>query len=212
MFVIARNSSFTYKGRAVDIKQVGGELGVRYVLEGSVRKAGNRLRIAGQLIDATTGSHIWADRFEGGVEDLFDLQDQVTTRVVSAIERELEQAEIGRDRRKPTRDLQAYDYYLRGMASIYVQSREATDEALALFHKAAHLDTAFALPLAQASLCYVVRKAYGWTVVRDQEIVKTEGLARHALGTDKEGPSSTCRRRVRIGVCMRAFGTTRAWT
>jgi adenylate cyclase len=124
LFVIARNSSFTYKGKAVDIKQVGRELGVRYVLEGSVRRAGKRLRIAGQLIDATTGSHIWADRFEGDVADLFDLQDQVTTRVVGAIAPELEQAEIERASRKPTGDLQAYDYYLRGMACLYRQSSE----------------------------------------------------------------------------------------
>jgi TolB-like protein/class 3 adenylate cyclase len=188
LFVIARNSSFTYKGRAVDIKQVGSELGVRYVLEGSVRKAGNRLRITGQLIDATTGSHIWADRFEGGVENLFDLQDQVTTRVVGAIAPEVEQAEIDRARRKPTRDLQAYDYYLRGMASIYVQSREATNEALAFFHKAAHLDTAFALPLAQASLCYVVRKAYGWTVDHGREMIEAERLARRALELNRKDP------------------------
>jgi adenylate cyclase len=188
LFVIARNSSFTYKGRAVDVKQVGGELGVRYVLEGSVRKAGNRLRITGQLIDATTASHIWADRFEGRVEDLFDLQDQVTTRVVGAIEPELEQAEIDRARRKPTSDLQAYDYYLRGMASFYVQSREATDQALTHFHKAAHLDTAFALPLARASLCYVARKAYGWTVDHGQEMAKAERLARRALGLNRKDP------------------------
>ncbi|WP_296346589.1 adenylate/guanylate cyclase domain-containing protein [Reyranella sp.] len=188
LFVIARNSSFTYKGRSVDIKQVGDELGVRYVLEGSVRKAGNRLRIAGQLIDATTGSHIWADRFEGCVEDLFDLQDQVTTRVVGAIEPELEQAEIDRARRKPTRDLQAYDYYLRGMASLYVQVREATSEALAFFHNAAHLDTTFALPLAQASLCYVQRKAYGWSVDHDQEMVEAERLARCALELNRKDP------------------------
>jgi TolB-like protein/Flp pilus assembly protein TadD len=188
LFVIARNSSFTYKGRAVDIKQVGCELGVRYILEGSVRKAGNRLRITGQLIDATTGSHIWADRFEGGVEDLFDLQDQVTSHVVGSIEPELEQAEIERARRKPTRDLQAYDYYLRGMASFYAQSREGTDEALALFHKAAHHDNAFAQPLARASLCYVIRKAYGWTVDRDQEIVEAERLARHALELTRKDP------------------------
>jgi TolB-like protein/class 3 adenylate cyclase len=188
LFVIARNSSFTYKGKAVDIKQVGRELGVRYVLEGSVRKAGNRLRVTGQLIDATTGSHIWADRFEGGVEDLFDLQDQVTSRVTGAIAPEVEQAEIERARRKPTHDLQAYDYYLRGLASLYAQSKEATDEALALFHKAAHLDAGFALPLAQASLCYVQRKAYGWTVDRDQEMAEAEKLARCALELNRKDP------------------------
>ena len=110
LFVIARNSSFTYKGRAVDVKQVGRELGVRYVLEGSVRKAANRVRITAQLIDATTGAHIWADRFDGALEDIFDLQDQVTASVVGAIAPKLERAEIERAKRKPTESLDAYDY------------------------------------------------------------------------------------------------------
>ena len=117
LFVIARNSSFTYKGRAVDVKQVGRELGVRYVLEGSVRKAGNRVRITGQLIDASTGAHLWADRFDGELEDIFDLQDRVTASVVGAIAPKLEQAEIERAKRKPTESLDAYDYFLRGMAA-----------------------------------------------------------------------------------------------
>ena len=116
LFVIARNSSFVYKGKAVDIKQVGRELGVRYVLEGSVRKEGNRVRITGQLIDSITGSHLWADRFEGELADLFDLQDKVTESVVGAIVPELQQAEIQRARRKPTESLDAYDFFLRGMA------------------------------------------------------------------------------------------------
>ena len=116
LFVIARNSSFTYKGRAVDVKQVGRELGVRYVLEGSVRKAGNRIRIAGQLIDAETGAHLWADRFDGALEDIFDLQDHVTSSVVGAIAPRLQREEIKRARRKPTENLDAYDYYLRGLA------------------------------------------------------------------------------------------------
>ena len=114
LFVIARNSSFTYKGRAVDVKQIGRELGVRYVLEGSVRKAGNRIRIAGQLIDAETGAHLWAGRFDGALEDMFDLQDHVTSSVVAAIAPKLQREEIKRARRKPTENLDAYDYYLRG--------------------------------------------------------------------------------------------------
>jgi TolB-like protein len=113
LFVIARNSTFTYKGKAVDIKQVGRELGVRYVLEGSVRKAANRLRISGQLIDATTGGHLWADHFDGVLEDIFELQDRVTSSVVGAIAPKLEQAEIDRARRKPVENLDAYDCYLR---------------------------------------------------------------------------------------------------
>ena len=109
LFVIARNSSFTYKGRAVDVKQVGRELGVRYLLEGSVRKSANRIRIAGQLIDTSSGTHLWADRFEGALEDVFELQDKVTASVVGAIAPRLQQAEIGRARRKPTESLDAYD-------------------------------------------------------------------------------------------------------
>src|SRR5215472_4316276 len=120
LFVIARNSSFTYKGRSVDIKQVGRRLGVRYVLEGSVRKAASRVRIIGQLIDASTGAHLWGDRFEGGLEEIFDLQDQVTVSVVGAIAPKLEEAEIERVKRKPTESLDAYDYYLRGMAAVHL--------------------------------------------------------------------------------------------
>jgi len=132
LFVIARNSSFTFKGRLVDVKHVGRELGVRYVLEGSVRKAGTRVRITGQLIDASTGMHLWADRFEGALEDIFDLQDQVTMSVVGAIAPQLEQAEIERAKHKPTESLDAYDYFLRGMASYYRRTREAINEALPL--------------------------------------------------------------------------------
>jgi TolB-like protein len=123
LFVIARHSSFTYKGKAVDIKQVGRELGVRYVLEGSVRNAGNRVRIAGQLIDATTGAHLWADRFDSQLEDIFDLQDQVTSRVIGAIFPQLERAEIERAKRKPTESLQAYDYYLRAIQLLSIHPR-----------------------------------------------------------------------------------------
>jgi TolB-like protein len=118
LFVIARNSTFVYKGRAIDVKQVGRELGVRYVLEGSIRKSGNRLRITGQLIDAATGAHLWADRFDGALEDVFDLQDQVTINVVGAVAPKLEQAEINRAKRKSTENLDAYDLYLRGLSTI----------------------------------------------------------------------------------------------
>src|SRR5262249_20308419 len=116
LFVIARNSTFTYKGKAVDVRQVGHELGVRYVLEGSVRKAGNRVRITGQLIDAQSGAHLWADRFDGGLEDVFELQDQVTSSVVGTIGPTIERAEIDRSSGKPTDVLQAYDLYLRALA------------------------------------------------------------------------------------------------
>ncbi|MBV8521549.1 MAG: winged helix-turn-helix domain-containing protein, partial [Acetobacteraceae bacterium] len=145
LFVIARNSSFTYKGRAVDEKQVGCELGARYVLEGSVRKAANRVRITGQLIDTLTGAHLWADRFEGALEDIFDLQDQVAASVVGAIAPTVEKAEIERAKRKPTESLDAYDHFLRGMASHYkISSREANEEALRHFDRAIQLDHDFA--------------------------------------------------------------------
>ena len=186
LFVIARNSSFTYRGRAVDVKQVSRELGVRYVLEGSVRKATNRVRITGQLIDATTGTHLWADRFDGTLEDIFDLQDQVTTSVVSAIAPQLEHAEIERAKRKPTDSLDAYDYFLRGMASYYGRTREAINEALPLFYKAIELDTNFASAYGMAAWCYAWRKINGWMTDRVQEIAETARLARRAaeLGPD----------------------------
>ena len=186
LFVIARNSSFVYKGRAVDIKQVGRELGVRYVLEGSVRKSGDRIRITGQLIDTTTGAHIWADRIDGGVEDIFDLQDQVTASVVGAIAPKLEQAEIDRAKRKSTDSLDAYDYYLRGMACVYQGKKEAFDEALRLFRKAAEIDPNFAAAYGMAAYCYVWRKANGWAGDRAREIAEAELLARKAadLGGD----------------------------
>src|SRR5215468_11467603 len=118
LFVIARNSSFAYKGKSPDIRQVGRELGVRYVMDGSVRKAGNRLRITGQLVDASDGAHLWADRFDGALGDLFAFQDEVTEKVVAAIAPQVERAEIARARRKPAGNTDAYDCYLRGLACL----------------------------------------------------------------------------------------------
>jgi adenylate cyclase len=186
LFVIARNSSFTYKGKAVDIKQVGRELGVRYVLEGSVRKAGNKVRITGQLIDTSTGTHLWADRFDGGLEDIFDLQDEVTTSVIGAISPKLEQAEIERAKRKPTEKLAAYDYFLRGMANIYQGTKEANLEALQNFQRAIDIDPNFATAYGMCAYCYVWRKANGWVADRERETAETERLARKAarLGAD----------------------------
>src|SRR5258708_1976397 len=135
LFVIARNSSFTYKGRAVDVRQVGRELGVRYVLEGSVRKAGGRLRITGQLIEAENGVHLWADRFDGDLADIFELQDQITTQVIGAIAPRLELAEIERARRKTT-NLDAYYYYLQGWAAMLCFSHQGSQEQPALLDNA----------------------------------------------------------------------------
>ena len=181
LFVIARNSSFTYKGRAVDVKQVGRELGVRYVLEGSVRKAANRVRITGQLIDATTGTHLWADRFEGKLDDLFELQDQVATSVVGAIAPQLERAEIERAMRKPTESLDAYDYYLRGMANLHQGSRQAIDEALPLFHRACELDPRFASAFGMAASCHYWRKMNNWMNDRLPELAEGARLASRAV-------------------------------
>jgi TolB-like protein/class 3 adenylate cyclase/tetratricopeptide (TPR) repeat protein len=149
LFVIARNSSFTYKGNAVDIKQVGRELGVRYVLEGSVRKAGNRVRITGQLIEATTGRHLWADKFDGDLEDVFGLQDRVTTSVVGLIAPTLEQAEIERATQKPTDRLDSYDFYLRGKAS--ADKMGSLAEAREFFRKAYEQDPGYGAAYAMAA-------------------------------------------------------------
>lgn len=186
LFVIARNSSFTYKGKAVDIKQVGRELGVRYVLEGSVRKAGNKVRITGQLIDAANGAHLWADRFDGALEDVFELQDEVTTNVIGAIAPKLEQAEIERAKHKPTDKLAAYDYHLHGMANIYQGTKAANVEALQNFQRATEIDPNFATAHGMSAYCYVWRKANGWVADSGQETAAAEAAARKAarLGFD----------------------------
>jgi TolB-like protein/class 3 adenylate cyclase/Tfp pilus assembly protein PilF len=186
LLVIARNSSFTYKGKAVDIKQVGRELGVRYVLEGSVRKSGNRVRITGQLIDATTGAHLWADRFDGLLDDIFDLQDRVTSSVIGAILPHLERAEIERAQRKPTESLRAYDYYLRALAASYRFTREANLEMLELTRAASAIDPQFALPYALAVFSFTQRKAFGWSTNIAEEISETRRLARQAIELDRD--------------------------
>jgi TolB-like protein/tetratricopeptide (TPR) repeat protein len=192
LFVIARNSSFTYKGRAVDVKQVGRELGVRYVLEGSVRKAANRVRITGQLIEAATGTHLWADRFDGTLEDIFDLQDQVTTKVVGAIAPTLEQAEIERAKRKPTGSYDAYDYFLRGVASVHLLTNESIGEALRLLSKAVELDPQFASAYGMAAYCYDRRKADGWMMNGVAETAEAARLARRAAELGKNDAVALC--------------------
>ena len=186
LFVIARNSAFIYKGRAVDVRQVGRELGVRYLLEGSVRKAANRVRITGQLIDTGTAAHLWADRFDGTPEDIFELQDQVTASVVGAISPALEHAEIERAKRKPTESLDAYDYYLRGRAALHEGTVEGHREALQLFYKAIELDPDFASAYGMAAYCYCHRKTNGWVTDREEDMVETARLARRAVELDKD--------------------------
>jgi TolB-like protein/class 3 adenylate cyclase/Tfp pilus assembly protein PilF len=183
LFVIARNSSFAYKGRAVDVRQIGRELGVRYVLEGSVRKAGDRVRITGQLIEAESAVHLWADRFDGDLADIFDLQDQITSQVAGAIAPRVELAEIERARRKTT-NLDAYDYYLRAWAATFRFSSEGSQEALALLDKAITLDPDFALAYASKAVCYFIRRAFSWSVDVVQEAAEAERLAQRAMELD----------------------------
>jgi adenylate cyclase len=187
-FVIARNSSFTYKGRAVDIRQVGRELGVRYVLEGSIRKSGNRVRITGQLIEAATGNHVWADKFEGSLEDVFELQDKITETVVGAIEPSLTMAEIRRSSFKPTTSLDAYDLYLRALSHHYAQTRESVDEALRLLDKAIALDPDYAFAKAFAAYIYVLQNTQSWTTPDD--ISKGGRLAHEALLSSRDEPTT----------------------
>ncbi len=175
LFVIARNSSFTYKGQAVDVKQVGRELGVRYVLEGSVRKGGNRVRITAQLIDAATGVHLWADRFDGSLDDVFELQDDVAAAVAGVIEPALQAAEVERARRKQPESLDAYDLYLRALPELYRSNTvEGTGRALALLRRAIAIDPGYAAALAQAGLCFTWRRIYGW--MEDEASETAEGI------------------------------------
>jgi TolB-like protein/class 3 adenylate cyclase len=187
LFVIARNSSFTYKGKAVDTKQIGRELGVRYLLEGSVRKAASRVRITGQLVDTATGAHLWARRFDGGLGDIFDLQDQVTESVVGAIAPAVEKAEIERAKRKPTESLDAYALYLRGSARLYqFAGRQANAEALRLFNSAIELDPDFASAYGRAAFCHAYAKTNGWFSDTPNEIAEVTRLARRAVELGKD--------------------------
>ena len=169
------------------MKQVGRELGVRYVLEGSVRKAANRVRITGQLVDTATGAHLWADRFDGGLGDIFDLQDQVTESVVGAIAPAVEKAEIERARRKPTESLDAYTLYLRGLAAFYqFENRQANEEALRLFNSAIALDPDFASAYGRAAFCYSTAKNNGWISDTANEIAEVTRLAQRAVELGKD--------------------------
>jgi adenylate cyclase len=184
LFVIARNSSFTYKARPVDTKQVGRELGVRYVLEGSVRKFAGRVRITGQLIEASTGGHLWADKFDGELQDIFDLQDDVTSSVVATIAPAIERAEIARSKRKPTDRLDSYDLFLRGMAASY-RGRTAS-KALEFFHEAIELDEEFAAAYAMVAYVALVEQAVSGSPLSEQRREQAVRFAERAarLGHD----------------------------
>ncbi|MEI8699216.1 adenylate/guanylate cyclase domain-containing protein [Mesorhizobium sp. ISC15] len=188
-FVIARNSSFTYKGKAVNVKQVGLELGVRYVLEGSVRKAGNRVRITGQLIEAESGNHVWADRFDGSLEDVFELQDGVAQSVVGAIAPKLQRAEIDRTSRKRTEDLTAYDFVLRALPHAWSGSPERSAIAHDLLQKATAVDPSYAYAYAMAAWSLMFTKNSGWYSWRPDQQELCVRFAREALKLDMEDPA-----------------------
>jgi len=174
LFVIARNSSFTYKGKAVDVRQVGRELGVRYVMEGSVRRAGERLRILGQLVDATTGVQIWADRFDGELKDVFDVQDRITESVVAAIEPWLQLAEIERVKRKAPADLAAYDFLLQAQQLEYEFTAASLAAALRCLDRALAIEPSYARALGLAAFCHAQRCVQGWA--ENQELESSKGL------------------------------------
>jgi len=186
LFVIARNSAFTYKGKPVDVKQVAQELGVRYVLEGSVRKAGSRVRITGQLIDTATGAHIWADRFDGALDDIFDLQDQVASNVAGAIEPKLRQAEIERASRKLTANLSAYDLYLRALAQSYRYTDEGVAEAVGLARQALAIDPSYAPAAALVGWCRMLQRVQGWGALSHEDIGEACRLARQAIEAERD--------------------------
>jgi TolB-like protein len=189
-FVIARNSSFTYKGVPVNSQRVAHELGVRYLLEGSVRKAAGRVRVTGQLIEAASGRHLWADRFDGDMADIFELQDQIVTRVVGAIAPQLEKAEIDRARQTATGDLAAYDLYLRGLASWNRWTKDENAKALQLFYAAIEKDREFSTPYGLAASCHLFAKANDWASRFDeQEIAR---LADRAADLGMDDPIALC--------------------
>jgi adenylate cyclase len=193
LFVIARNSSFTFKGKAVDIKEVGRRLGVRYVLEGSVRKASGKVRITAQLIDAVTGTHLWADRFERDLTDIFALQDEVTVAVVAAIEPKLLQTEITMAARRRPENLTAYDFFLRALPQFYLATREGLAEAIRLADRALELDPRFGSVAALASNCHMHNVLFGYAI--DPQFGRKEAvrLSRLALSIDDSDPDTLAR-------------------
>jgi adenylate cyclase len=190
LFVIARNSSFTYKGQSVDVKQVGRELGVRYVLEGSVRKAGGRVRITGQLIDASSDSHLWADHFDSSLEDVFDLQDRVALSVAGVIEPTLQAAEMRRSAARPTTDLSAYDLYLRALAALYPITRERVSETLGLLEQAIAIDPRYGPALSWAAICHMRLVNDGWADNPETSRGMAADLARQALQVAQNDPGT----------------------
>jgi adenylate cyclase len=173
-FVIARSSAFTYKGRATNARDIGKELGVAYLLEGSVQKAGNRLRIIVQLIETDGGAHVWSSRFDGAIEDFFDLEDRITEQVAGALQPSIRIAEIERSRRKRPQDLGAYDFTMRAMPHVWALEKDESVKALELLEKALKIDPKYPLALALAGWCHAQRSVYNWA----DDIAESQALAR----------------------------------
>jgi adenylate cyclase len=185
LFVIARNSSFTYKGKFIDLKQVGRELGVRYVLQGSVRKAGERVRITGQLLDATTGMHLWTDRFEGDLSDIFAVQDEMTANVISAIAPTLLRTEIAVALRRPPENLTAYDLYLRAASHYYAMTPDGVAKALGLLSQSLEIDPGNAVVASMAGACHFHSAGQGWTREPQRALAEGTRLLELALSLDE---------------------------
>jgi len=201
LFVIARNSTFTYKGQVIDVKRVGRELGVRYILEGSVRRGGGRIRITAQLIEAETGAHLWADRFDGSLEDVFDLQDQVATSVAGVIEPTLQVAEFSRAASRPTTDLTAHDLYLRANALVFSRARQIP-EAMGLLAQATTRDPNYGPALALYGLCYFLCCLDGKTLGDwGPDTRKSVDLARRALRAAENDPTTLANAAITLAYC-----------
>jgi TolB-like protein/Tfp pilus assembly protein PilF len=206
LFVIARNSAFTFKGQSVDVRDVGNRLGVRYVLEGSVRRAGGQLRVTGQLVEAETGSHVWADRYDGPLSDVFELQDRITAAVAGVLEPSIRRAEIKRAARKPTADLTAYDLYLRALAALSARSKAGYEQAKGLMEEASERDPNFAQVRAMLAVVWEVGVLWGWEADIEAARERATGLAREALASDSSDPQVMAR----CGSVLTALGGAHA--
>jgi adenylate cyclase len=211
LFVIARSSSFTYRGRAVDIRQVGRDLGVRYVMEGSVRKVGKRVRITGQLIVSESGTHIWADKFDGSLDDVFDLQDRVTMAVAGIVEPSITQAEIRRASRKPTESMLAYDWLLQALGEDQLWDRESNSRAIELARRAISLDLNFALAYAYLAKWIQRRKLYGWMSDEADETAEGIQFAHHAVRLEPHDPTVLTEAAFALGYLNNDLATAMPW-